>query len=156
MFTLLDVLYVLLTCNCILLNSVSRHVITSWRWRTWTEAPSPSATGGCLAPCSAHPSSTRHSLPSWACTASSTGLLPSGARLVFSWHDLLNPLFICFFRNSPFLTCRAFSEGTLQMQARPTHRSIGCVPGGDPSNDVRRPDLRPPPGRRERGCHLPT
>ncbi|KAL0170827.1 hypothetical protein M9458_035423, partial [Cirrhinus mrigala] len=52
-------------------------VRTSWLWRTWTAAPSPSAMEECSAPCLGLLSSTRLSRPFWACMASLTGPWPS-------------------------------------------------------------------------------
>lgn len=56
----------------------------SWPWKTWMEAPSPSATVAYLDQCLARLSSTLRNLPSLACMASSTGQWPSGARWVLA------------------------------------------------------------------------
>lgn len=59
-----------------------RHARTSWQWRIWMVARSPSVTAEFSAHSLAHPSSTHHSRPFWACMVSLTGQWLLVARLV--------------------------------------------------------------------------
>lgn len=61
-----------------------RHVRTSWQWRIWMVAHSPSVMVEFSAHSSAHPSSTHRSQLFWACMVSLTGQWLLVARLVIS------------------------------------------------------------------------